>query len=143
MDKNTYYLAHPEKLFENEEDETYFTQAEVLLGMLPTFYNHRLDRNMLIENICAKTNNYLDFTNEIMKRMLVYNKYNEILIEAKCEKDTELLREEIRCEEQEKANERVQNYCDHHWGYKEWVDSCYYKCTCTKCGKTEYFYERD
>lgn len=42
------------------------------------------------------------------------------------------LRQKIRMEE-----------CNHVWGPENWVDSCFYECKCTKCGKIETFYERD
>jgi len=37
----------------------------------------------------------------------------------------------------------IQNHCVHDWGPVEWTWSCGGYRTCSKCGKTEDYYERD
>jgi hypothetical protein len=51
--------------------------------------------------------------------------------------------DKIKQDYNQKLKEEIQERCDHDWGYKRWVDSCFYTCTCRKCGKVEEFYERD
>ena len=143
MNKYEYWIKHPEVFFKNEEDETYFTQAEVLLGLEPTFCNLKLDKDILIEHIIRKTADEFEFQEELIKRMNVYIYYHDILVEEKLSLEFDHEMNDMRAEESDKIRSAIQSHCDHHWGYKEWVDSCFYKCTCTKCGKVETFYERD
>ena len=61
-------------------------------------------------------------------------------------KENEELRNKLyqeRKEREEIIRRSIQENCDHDWGYKNWVDYCFYTCKCTKCGKVEEFYERD
>ena len=143
MFRYSYLLKHPESFFDNEKDETYFAQAEVLLDLPLTFCKFKLNKGLLINNLVAQTNSYSGFQKEIIKRMKVYNKYHEILVKAQCQEEANNKLSKAIAEESEKAKQLIQDHCDHDWGGKTWVDSCFYKCTCRKCGKTETFYERD
>ena len=48
-----------------------------------------------------------------------------------------------RKDSSEKIKRTIQEQCDHRWGSENWINSCFYTCTCMKCGKVETFYERD
>ena len=66
---------------------------------------------------------------------------NVWLKKRKEELENQLYKE--RRKKEEAVKQAIQDHCDHRWGYQNWVDSCFYTCTCLKCGKVETFYERD
>lgn len=139
MNRYEYLIKHPEVFFKNEKDQTYFTEAEILLGLEPTFSKPNFNKDEIVDKLIFRTPDDYEFKEELIDRMLVYIIYHDILLKEKIKGSYENEIDNIK----EEAKSTVQNNCDHHWGYKDWVDSCYYKCKCTKCGKVEYFYERD
>lgn len=49
----------------------------------------------------------------------------------------------IKQDYNKKLKEEIQEHCDHEWGEEHWTWSCGGYRKCSKCGKTEDFYERD
>jgi hypothetical protein len=49
----------------------------------------------------------------------------------------------IKDDYNKKLQSEIQAHCDHTWGEEHWTWSCGGYRKCTKCGKTEDFYERD
>lgn len=70
-----------------------------------------------------------------MKRINLSKSYTQ-------EEVDKLLREQkkILLEEQKK---RKQSECEHDYGRPDWLDSCAYTMTCSKCGYIYWGYERD
>ena len=48
----------------------------------------------------------------------------------------------IKQDYDKKLKEEIQEHCDHHW-IEHWTHCCGGYMTCSKCGKTQDFYERD
>lgn len=69
-------------------------------------------------------------------------KPNESVVCKDLNNKVKILQEELEKEKKNKIAE-IQSNCDHHWGPVEWTWSCGGYRTCTKCGLTEDYYERD